>query len=99
MPSLFEGLPIAGIEAQANGLTCLFSENVPRMAGILSTTVFLPIEGGKSSVWADYIRNHIDDVRIEGTDELLRKRGYDIETESKTLQMFYESINAVVEDL
>lgn len=28
LPSLFEGLPVVGIEAQANGLNCIFSKNI-----------------------------------------------------------------------
>lgn len=98
MPSIFEGMPIAGIEAQANGLKCLFSEKVPRMVGLLPTTVFLSIDSGKSVAWADYIQNHIEDGRVHGAAEMLRKQGYDIETEGKTLQTFYESINAAVEE-
>lgn len=91
MPSFFEGLPIAGIEAQANGLVCLFSEYVPRSAGLLPTTVYLPIDGSKS-VWADYIRSHIEDGRMADSDEVLKARGYAIEEESKKLQAFYESL-------
>lgn len=98
MPSIFEGLPIAGIEAQANGLVCLFSEHVPRTARLLQTTVFLPIDSDNPSVWADYIQNHIEDGRVDGAVEMLRKQGYDIEAESKTLQTFYESINAALEE-
>lgn len=30
MPSIYEGLPVAGVEAQASGLPCWFSENITR---------------------------------------------------------------------
>ena len=30
MPSLFEGLPITGIEAQANGLPCIFADSITK---------------------------------------------------------------------
>ncbi len=91
MPSLFEGLGIAGIEAQANGLVCLFSEYIPRSTGLLPTTVYLPIDGSKS-VWVDYIRSHIEDGRMADSDEALKAQGYAIEEESKKLQTFYESL-------
>ena len=33
LPSIFEGLPVVGIEAQASGLKCIFSDNVTRTSG------------------------------------------------------------------
>jgi len=92
MPSIFEGLPVAGIEAQANGLACLFSEYIAQMVGLLPTAKFLPIGNNKASVWADYIQSHIEDGRMVGADEVLKEQGYDIEEESKKLQAFYESM-------
>lgn len=44
LPSLFEGVPTVGIEAQANGMKCLFSTNVPPEAKLLDETVFIPLE-------------------------------------------------------
>jgi len=34
LPSNFEGLPIVGVEAQASGIKCLFSENVTKETDI-----------------------------------------------------------------
>lgn len=95
MPSIFEGLGIANIEAQANGLVCVLSEHVPKAAGLLPTTVFLPIGSDQVSVWADYIQDHIGDGRIENSDIILKEHGYDIEVESQKLELFYGKMDAV----
>lgn len=44
LPSIYEGLPIVGIEAQTNGLTCLFSSNISVQSSIANDTLFLPLE-------------------------------------------------------
>ena len=36
LPSLFEGLPVTGIEAQYSGLPCLFSDEITKEVKILS---------------------------------------------------------------
>lgn len=41
LPSIYEGLPVVAIEAQANGLKCLISDTVTDECKILSTTTFL----------------------------------------------------------
>lgn len=46
MPSLFEGLPLALIEEQANGLTCLVSNNITREVDKTGHVLFLPINMG-----------------------------------------------------
>ncbi len=45
MPSLFEGIPNVGIEAQACGMKCLFSDKVPKEVKILDSTEFIPLNG------------------------------------------------------
>lgn len=54
MPSLWEGLPVTLVEAQATGLPCLVSEAVTRDADLgLGLLEFLPIDS--VSAWADAI--------------------------------------------
>ena len=43
LPSFYEGLPVVGVEAQANGLKCLFSEHVTRESRLLQSTEFLAL--------------------------------------------------------
>lgn len=40
LPSLFEGLSVSAIEAQANGLPCVFSSTVSRETAIINNTYF-----------------------------------------------------------
>ncbi len=58
LPSLFEGLPIALLEAQAAGLSCLVSENITKQvdAGLCC---FLPIDRG-AIPWIEAINNFIE---------------------------------------
>ncbi len=44
MPSLFEGLPLAAVEAQVNGLPCVFSDVVTGDCSISTGTRFVPLD-------------------------------------------------------
>lgn len=52
LPSLYEGLPVVGLEAQANGLPCLFSSEVTSESAITDKCQFLPLDAGAES-WAE----------------------------------------------
>ena len=41
LPSLYEGLPVVGVEAQSNGLPCLFSDTISDECKISNNTVYL----------------------------------------------------------
>ncbi len=56
-PSLFEGLGIAAIEAQFNGLTCLVSDKLPSEIKISEELVYLHFE---TNVWVNKILNTIE---------------------------------------
>ena len=59
LPSLFEGLPVVGIEAQVNGLFCIFSDTISKEVKISSGAIFL--KNDDINLWVenigDYQRN------------------------------------------
>lgn len=87
LPSFYEGLPVVGVEAQANGLPCFFSDQMTKEIKMLTSTqiiaLYEPIEK-----WADMIAlaKRIDEKKCN--DEI-RNAGYNIETEALKLQDIY----------
>ena len=76
------------VEAQAAGLPCLISDGVTKEAALLPTTV----EAGLNcplSVWAERIIEIADAGRFAEPAQLLAKRGYDLQTETKRLEEYY----------
>ena len=90
LPSLYEGLPVVGIEAQATGLLCLFSKEMTKETKVLNTTEFLSLEQS-SKKWADTIIKNINYKRIDPIKEI-SKRGYNIEKEKFKLENFYKKL-------
>lgn len=86
-PSLFEGLGIVAIEAQAAGLQTICSENVPEEANV--TTLFHKIEisNGKEK-WADEILKYKTYERKDIIEEI-RTNGYDAKKSAKVLEEIY----------
>ena len=54
LPSLFEGVPLVGIEAQTAGLPCVFSDKVPKEVKIADNSVFLSLKS-QPKIWANVI--------------------------------------------
>lgn len=87
-PSLYEGVPVTMIEAQATGLPCIISENVSDECII--TTGLVAIKKLSDSVgdWAQIILEK-SNVMKENHIQEIRNAGYDIIEETKKLEEFY----------
>ena len=90
MPSLFEGVPLVGIEAQAAGLPCIFSDRVPKEVQIAGNCEFLPLEKA-APVWAERILAVNSEGRADA-EEMLRNSRYNIKHTSNILENFYLSM-------
>ena len=90
-PSLYEGLPVTLIEAQASGLACVISEKIPIEC---KKTDFVQQIGLEESVdiWADKIIEMAQMSR-KNTYKEIKKSGFDIQENAKRLQSFYHDAN------
>ena len=92
LPSIWEGLPLVGIEAQASDLPCVFSSDVTKEVQILPTSIFLSRKLS-CKIWAekclDLMRS--PKTRCDRTIEI-QKAGFDIEIEAKKLELIYKSM-------
>lgn len=85
-PSVFEGLPVTMIEAQAAGLPCVMSANVTDECVVTELVKILPIDDPKA--WATAILAAKGTPR---TDRLaqIQESGYDITAAADKLTRFY----------
>ena len=87
MPSLFEGLSLAAVEAETSGIVCLFSDRITKDVKITDTCSFIPLD-------LDEWIKEINDYSIQRVDKSkdIMKAGFDINTTSYWLKDFYERI-------
>ena len=84
-PSLWEGLGIVVVEAQANGLPCLVSDNVPKDA--LVTNLAKALSLNKPGDWLKELENLHPCERTKSIDR--KFQNFDIGTVTDGLQGFY----------
>ena len=88
LPSLFEGLPVVGIEAQTSGLKCFFSDTITNEVAITENVKFLNLKNNSLDEWANEILNDIDYKRKNMSEQII-KAGYSIKEEARKLQDIY----------
>lgn len=85
-PSLFEGLPVVLVEAQAAGLKCITSTGVTGESNITQSVEFIDLNLSAKE-WSKKIKA-IDITRKDYT-QILKDKGYDSTTNIKLLSKFY----------
>lgn len=84
MPSLFEGLPFALIEAQAADLPCVISDTISEEAIITENVCVLPLKE-EPEMWAECIIRIASETYRKSQASLLEKKGFDISCNAKII--------------
>ncbi len=88
LPSLFEGLPVVGIEAQAAGLKCFMSDTITKEVKITDNVKYFNLKKDTKDTWATEILKTKKYVRKDMSNEI-KNAGYSIIDEAKKLEKIY----------
>lgn len=95
-PSLWEGFPIAVIEAQASGLPCIASEYVPKAADLAGNVKYISLK--EKEKWIAEIKGLVNcgfgnrkEVSADNISKI-REKGFDIEKEAGKLEKVYAAV-------
>jgi len=89
MPSLFEGLPMVGVEAQASGLPCVFADTITREVDVVGCPYIAlgePVEA-----WAKAAIDTANAKERRSYPAELDELGFNIKLEAKRLEELYLS--------
>ena len=88
MPSHYEGFPVAGIEAGANGLPLVLSDTITQELGFLPGVNYMSLNEPPLN-WADMITSYFDVGRNVNALDTIKANSYDIESSTKVLSDIY----------
>ncbi|MCC4357480.1 glycosyltransferase [Limosilactobacillus reuteri] len=89
MPSLYEGLPVVGIEAQSEGLPCFFSSNISNLIKITDNANIIPLTDNAKK-WANKIVSVSNIINSrKNYAGIVSDKGFSIESTVKELEKIY----------
>lgn len=95
LPSLFEGMPMVGVEAQAAGVDSIFSNTIDKAIDLsLGLVTFLPIDQGPVE-WVNKIIDLLDNksrLKEEEVQETFENSNYSIRKSVAELEHIYSSL-------
>lgn len=87
-PSLYEGLPVTLVEAQATGLSCVVSSSITKRVHITDHIKFIDLEKD-AKYWSDAVLNLPLDNDRKYSNKKIIDSGFDIKDISKSMENFY----------
>lgn len=90
-PSLFEGLPVSLVEAQATGIKCVISDGVPLESILVEENVEVISLKENAEQWANKILQ-IQNFERKDVSNIIKEKGYDIKENAKKLEEKYRDL-------
>lgn len=88
LPSLYEGLPVVGVEAQASGLLCYLSDDMTKETKVLDITKFMSLNNTPEE-WANNILDDVKKYKRIDTSKEMTAKNFNIKEEAKKLEEYY----------
>lgn len=92
LPSVYEGMPVVLIEAQASGLKCYTSDVVSTESKISELVYYLSLKSSAKE-WADTILKNGKNLSRENMEKTFNESGYSISSAVKEMTELYNNLN------